>query len=359
MAGDVNIQVEDDAVVDVVLPEGMEAPSLKDLKDAATRKTEEKIAPAGDATDEAAAALAEARKATDDERRRREASDATANAERARATQAEHVAARAAEDARNAREAMQTNEMTSVLSRIENGTKTVESAKTEFTRAMEAGEFAKAADAQAKLSEAQADLSMARSKKTELETAPKPQPHEGRVEQQFQKSPFERYITESNFSPLSQSWLRSHPDCAPAQFGGNPEKNAKMMAGHYEALARNITQGSSDYYKVIEDKIDGTSEMSAASKVNQAGDADAAAPQRQQRKTPVPAAPASRDPPSADGTQRSTTVRLTPQEQEVALFSYTQKQGEDDAAWKKRAFGTYASEKVQAQAEGRIGRLTH
>jgi len=52
-------------------------------------------------------------------------------------------------------------------------------------------------------------------------------------------------------------------------------------------------------------------------------------------------------------------VRLSPAQQETALFSYTIKPGETEAAWKARALGTYARELVAAQAEGKIGRMTH
>ena len=62
------------------------------------------------------------------------------------------------------------------------------------------------------------------------------------------------------------------------------------------------------------------------------------------------------------------SVRLTPQQQEIALMSTTPRQipqangttvQESDTEYRKRAFGQYARELVAATAEGKIGRLTH
>ena len=365
MAGDLEVAVEDDAVVTVDVAglglddeqTGTKAPSLKEIKDAAgggaTPKEVKQTA-----ADEAAAALTKAQQDADAQRRTAEAANATAAAERARADEATRLAQQANEEARTAREQAKGSDLARVTSEIEGLTRDIASAKTELQRALEAAEFPKVAEAQAKLAEASADLSMAKRTKADLEAAAaRPVPaHEGRVEP-IQKAPFERYVTENNFSPAAQTWLRNHPDCVPAWAGGDPTKNAKMMAGHYDALGKSIGVNTPEYFKVIEERLGEGQQMSAASETVKAGEAIT---HQQPRKAPPVAAPPTREPPAADGSQSSPrSVRLTPQEQEVALFSYAQNKGEDETAWRKRAFGTYAVEKVKAQAEGKLGRMTH
>lgn len=371
MAGDnINIQVEDDAVVTVDLSadaelanlvgeEGVEpTPSLKETKGAVTG-TQEATPPADKRTrksaaaDEAAAALSSALQKADEERRAREAADATALAERQRADAATRLAAQSSEEARAAREEASQRGLESIVRDIEATTTEIANLEGEIVRAKEAGDFAKETSAQSKLARAAAKLDRREADKAAFEDRLTRQQTaaETVVQPQVNQSAFEHYVSQTNFAPAAQSWLRAHPDCVPPAAGGDPTKNAKMMAGHYAAVAANIPVNSPDYFRTIEEHVGIRQPTSSASETTPAA--------QQQRRTPVPAAPVSRDPPASDGRTAQHNVSLNPQQQEVALFSYPAKPGEDESSWRKRAFGTYATELLRATAEGKIGRLTH
>jgi len=314
----------------------------------------------GDAVDEAAAALTKAQQEADTHRRNAEAANATAAAERARADENARIAQDAQAREQAAREQARGGMAAQIDSDIATATREIEVAEQELIRANEAGEFAKAAKAQRELARASAKLDRREADKIAFEAnAGKTQAHEGRVEAPRHTDPFEGYLASNNFTLAAQTWLRAHRDCAPAAVGGDPVKNAKMMAGHYDALAKNLPMNSAEYFKTIEDHLGGQQMSSAAETV------EAGAEQRQQQpkprqKAPPTAAPPSREVPAADGSPgQQERIKLNALMQETALFSYPQNPGETEQAWRKRAFGTYASEYVKAKAEGKIGRLTH
>ena len=379
MAGektDTTIVVEDEGLVTVELPAGLEledgdgvdAPTLQDLKDAATAapvvepKTPKEAVqrqPRKTAVDEASEALTAS---LERERKARIASDQTAVAERQRADEATRVANETAEQNRQLQERATTSELATVTTAIDSAKGELAAAKAAFIAAHDAGDAAKMADAQEKIGDATAQIRLNTSKKTELEAAAarSKSSHEGRVEVKPTGTPFEQYIRP--FSPRAQAWLRTHPDCVPSTVGGDATKNSKMMAGHYDALASGLAEGSDEYFQKIEEHIgERDAPVSAAAVTRKAGEAEPAQRQAAPRQRQAqPSAPVTRDPPGPDGgAPVSRNVRLTPAQQEAALFSFPQNRGEDDAKWKARALGTYAREYIQARAEGKIGRLTH
>jgi hypothetical protein len=369
----VEVAVEDEATVIVDTgalglaseETGETVPSLKDMKDAANsgkQKTEPK---AKSAADEAAEALTAAQKTAEDNRRRAEAAEATMATERARADEATRIAAQNAQDATAAREEAKGGHLAIINSDIESATREIAAAEQELIRANEAGEFVKAAAAQKQLAKASAKLDRREADKVAFESGQTKAPtHEGRVEPQRQMSAFEQYVSNPNLTPSAQAWLRAHPDCVPANVGGDAEKNRKMMKGHYKALSEEIAPSSPDYFRVIEEELGLRQPMSAASTTTKAGEEVTQTQPRQpaaKPKTPIPAAPPSREPPLNDGTPTGSSERVTlnAAQQEIAMISFPQRDKEDEGAWKKRAFGTYATELVKAKAEGKIGRLTH
>lgn len=366
---DTTVEVTDEAFIEVELPPNL----LADPEDAGTvqpgtaKPAGEKTPVAKPATsvDEAAAALTEATRRADNERRAREAAEATATAERIRADNATRLAAQSAEDARGARDEVAQSQLVIITNGIEAAKGALTAAKAVFTAAHEDGNAGKMADAQADIAKAAAALDRLEDAKVTLETAPKKPTTEGRVEAPQTVNAFERYLTQGNFTPAAQNWLRQHRDCAPDFAGGDARKNATMMAAHYAALSDGIQVESPEYFRRLEERVGEQRTTSAAAEVvpAQPGSDDRPAPKPAVAAAPAarrvqPSAPPSRDVPGAPANGRQ-TVKLSGPQQEVALFSYPAKPGEDEAAHRKRAFGTYATELVKAQAEGKIGRMTH
>jgi hypothetical protein len=302
-------------------------------------------------TPEEALAQAQAYAKTQEDARR--AAEATAASERAQREQAQREAAQAREHADQQRERADNSELTVIENGIASATREVEAYEAEYTRAAEAGEFAKMASIQTKMSKASARLDRLESEKASYEAgARKTTTHEGRVEAQpqIQSNPVEQYLAQ--MAPAAQNWMRQHLDCIPANLGGDAVKNSKMMAGHYAALAASIREGSPEYFKTIEDHISPPTQQqvvdpkvaSKAAEVQTAGEV----------KKPAPSAPVTRDAPNAAGQpQRNVReVRLTKDQQEMAKVSFPHLP-------EAQAFGQYARNLIELEAEGKIGRLTH
>lgn len=363
MAGEKDevVELEDDGVVTIDIGGDAELAAAADqLANGEVVTTKEKPGAAvvqqrtskPSAADEAAAVLTQSLKNADELRK---AAEATATTERNARLATERTLSQRDQEVQAARETAAAAELQTINTGIENATRSVETLTAEIERAAEAGDFKAGAAAQAKLARASATLDRLETDKTNFESR-KPAPStEGRVVEHQQQSPFEQYV--AGFAPKAQTWLRAHPECVPAQVGGNSTKNAAMMAGHYEALAKGLTEGTDDYFKVIEEKAGYREPVSTAAEIVLAGERKPEPKPAPQQRRPAPSAPPSRDSEQTGATQRS--VRLTPQQQEVALFSATPKPGESEVAFRARAFGAYARELVSAQAEGKIGRATH
>lgn len=363
MAGESDkvIELEDEGVVTVEVGGDADLAAAADQLAAGAVVTTNKEKPGAvdvqraskpSAADEAAAVLTQSLKTAEDARR---AAEATALSERNARTTAERTLAQRDQETQQLRESAADAELRTITTGIESATRSVEALTGELERAAEAGDFKAQAAAQAKLARAAATLDRLEADKASFETGGrKPAPStEGRVVE-APGSPFERYV--AGFAPKAQTWLRAHPECVPSEVGGSATKNSLMMAGHFDALAKGLSEGSDDYFRVIEERTGYREPVSAAAEVVPAGERSPAPKPAPQRR-PAPSAPPSRD--SEPTGAQSRSVRLNPQQQEVALFSYPAKPGEDDAAWKRRALGTYARELVSAQAEGKIGRISH
>lgn len=375
MADAATVEIEDEGVVLVDVDDEAGTEQVKKVTDAgqpasAPRTRQPLPAPAN--ADEASAALTQAVKAADDARK---AAEATAQAERRRADDAARLASQREEEAKGYRERAETGELAMIESGIESTTREIAGHKADMQRAWEAGEFAAATEAQAKLSEASATLVQHKRDKANFESnSRKVQTTEGRVEApQVHQSAFEQYVSNPNMTPRSQAWLRAHPECVPSQYGGDATKNAKMMSGHYEALAKGIQPDTEAYFQTIEEHtghrapVTPVAAVSKAAEVTPAGE-EPEAPAKRQVRQAQPSAPVSRDAPGPGGAPATKSVRLTPEQQEIALLATSPREvltpdgrvvKESDADFKKRAFGQYARELMAATAEGKIGRMTH
>ena len=350
------VEVEEDGVVtvdvtdqpDLAVPEGEEA--VIEAEPKVAKPAKEKPAAKPNAADEAAAALTQAVKTADDGRK---AAEATALAERRAREEAQRLAEQRGQEAAGYREQAENSQLTIINSGIETATREVESYRAESERAMEAGEFSKATAAQAKMAKAAAALDRLEDAKINFEAGAKKMPTtEGRVEAPVGPtlSAFERYV--SDFTPQAQAWLRAHPECVPAGVGGDATKNAKMMAGHYDAIAKGYSLNSSEYFQTIEEHTGHRAPVSAAAAVKLAGEEPEVQPAAKPKpRMAQPSAPVSRDPPNGPNrTVRSVT--LTREQQEAAKMSFPHLPPD-------KALAQYARNLIELEAEGKMGRLTH
>jgi hypothetical protein len=343
---DATVELEDDNVVTVLEDDGSKPAEVKPT-----------------AADEAAAELRKSLQAAEDARR---AAEATAVAERSRADEAVRFAQQREQESKGFRDQAEVRELAIINSDIERATQAVTNAQADLERAMEAGEFSKASAAQVQLSKAAAALDRREADKAAFEVNLKRTTEAAAVRQQNTESPFEQYVR--GFGPVAQAWLRAHPECAPPNVGGNGQKNAKMMAGHYDALGRGLTEGSPEYFRNIEEHAGYREPAEAASPVSRAADVADAGGQQQRSSRPKPqvSAPVTREP--IGSPSGPTKVRLEADQQEIALLSTAPREmigpdgrvvRESESDYRKRAFAQYASELVKLKAEGKIGRLTH
>jgi hypothetical protein len=372
------IEIEEDGVVVVETEEGATTDKPIVARTTNGERTRQKTT-----ADDAAAALAQAIKATETESKAREqaessrrAAEATAMAERQRAEAAQRLADQRGQEARSYRDQAESTRLVVINTGIESATREVAAYQDEYARAMEAGEFTKAASANAKLSKASAALDRLETDKATFEAnVVRGGTTEGRVEvpQVSTEPPFEQYV--KGFAPVAQAWLRQHPECVPAFAGGDAVANAKMMLGHETAVRKGLTQGSDAYFQTIEEHTghrqpvvnttQTTSPTSSAAEVTEAG----TTARQQTRAAATPSAPVTRDPPGPGGVPTRQSVRLTPEQQEVALMSFQPRKVRDavtgrvvdepEADYRRRAFALYAENLIAATKEGKIGRMTH
>lgn len=284
------------------------------------------------------------------EKKAREAAEATAASERARAEAAERNRQQAMKDAEEYQHRAESSEMTLIDGNIAAAQSDLEAQQDAYTRAAEAGEYAKMAQIQTKIAKAAAALDRYEDAKAALEsrravqsTAPVPVPA------LQNNNPTEQFL--SSFSPIAQSWLRQHMDCLPPAYGGDAYKNASMMEGHYAATRQRIQEGTPEYFRVIEEHLGLRQPVVAPQPSPQPQETQ---PARTHTKVQH-AAPPSREAPEASGAtapRNVREVRLTKEQQEIARLTWPHKSDQE-------AFGLYATNLLAAMAEGKIGRTTH
>ena len=302
-------------------------------------------------------ALAQAQTYAKQQEEARKAAEATAANERAQREQAQRDAQQARQEAEQSLQRATSSELINIENGIAAAQREIEAHEAEYTRAAEAGEFAKMGTIQTKLSRAAAKLDRLEDQKASFDVTAattRGQTTEGRVEAPtIQPNVVEQYL--SQFSPTAQNWLRQHPECMDVRAGGDATKNSLMMAGHWAAKAKLLTEGTPEYFKVIEEHIAPPVQQrqeidpKVASK---AADIQEAGTTRTQRQV-QPSAPVTRDPPSGGGTPRNVReVRLTKDQQEMAKVSFPHLP-------EAQAYGQYARNLIELEAEGKIGRSTH
>jgi hypothetical protein len=175
-----------------------------------------------------------------------------------------------------------------------------DAAQSEYTAAMEAGDWKKAGEAQRKISRAEATKVRLEEAKADLEvqkTQPQRQPQRTEAPQ-TQTDPVEAFI--SARSPPTQAWLRAHPEDARAlALNTDPRRAAKLNAADSDAVAEGFARDSKEYFDHVEKFL-------GITKPN--GKGTNGATQTQRRAASAPVAPVAA---SAGGVSGGTEVRLS------------------------------------------------
>lgn len=340
------VQVSVDDKTADKLKEGQKA--VEAQKRTRTRVSPDPILPEGPSPDQA---LAEAQAFAKQQEDARKAAEATAIAERARADAAEQGRQQALKESQEYQERANNSELTLIENRIASAQSELTALQDSYTRAAEAGEFKTLAEIQVKMSRVAATLDRHEAMKADIEANPRQtQTTEGAVVQPQTTNAVEQHL--SQYAPAAQSWLRQHLDCLPPQFGGDATKHNKMMGGHYAALAKGFSANSEPYFKEIEAALNPPTQAQPQP-VQQPTSQAAVVQPAGERSAPPMAAPVSHDAPASSSQPRSTReVRLTKDQQEMAKLSFPHLP-------EAEAFGIYARNLLELEAEGKIGRLTH
>ena len=224
----------------------------------------------------------------------------------------------------------QTQVANSTKSTIESGIAAAkaeaDAAEEAYKVAFEAGNAAEAAKSQRRLARAEADIAMLEQAKEELPAAP--------VRQQQQPTqqadPTETFI--SQHTQRTQQWLRAHMD-----YVTDGKKNAKMVAGHWDAVGDGLTPDTDAYFDHVEKFVGlkkSDPQPADAGKTNGAGNGAATTQQTTQRRPSAPVAPVT---PSGGGVSGGTrTVTLTKGEADAATDGVTHVWNYDDPTGKNR-----------------------
>ncbi|HZS57520.1 MAG TPA: hypothetical protein VFA65_24180 [Bryobacteraceae bacterium] len=255
----------------------------------------------------------------------------TAEAERRERVAAEQRARDREQEATQYRGQVQSEQLNTIATAMEAATRETDMATVEYKRAMEAGEWDKAAEAQKAIALASARLVQLEHIKASV--PPQGQRIEGRVEQpQVQQDPTEQFI--SAFPPASQAWLRQHRDLVVKDGRGMPRLHSRVLAAHYASEDDGIRPDTPEYFSYIEGKLNPPKQVDD--------------PPPKQRQAPV-AAPVSRDG-SSNGRQRITLTK----EQVEAAHLY----GDPKKTEREREIDYWNNLKA-LEADGKIGRYQH
>ncbi len=202
---------------------------------------------------------------------------------------------------------------------IENSGIASSQAKADYQKALEAGDYAKAAEAQERLADVRANLLRLQERKAEVETrGPAPQQRQVNT-----SDPVELAVR--GMSRPSADWVRAHPE-----FIRDAALTQKMVRADARAFGEGVNRDTPEYFERVE-QILGLREAPKAPEA------------KQEAQRVSVGAPVSRDTPSlATGQPKATTIRLSAEERATAR----------DMGMTDRE---YAIEKAAAIREGQIG----
>jgi hypothetical protein len=222
----------------------------------------------------------------------------TERAARAAAETRAHEAAQAAYHAKNEVGDTNLQLVTNAINTVKNDSAAL---KSQYAAAMEAGDYAGAADVQAEMASNAAKLLQLENGKAAMEAQPK-----ATAPKQVQSDPVEALATQ--LPPRSAAWVRAHP-----QVARDTKLYQKMIAAHNIAIADGIEPETDDYYSTVEDILFKKSARTGADD-DASDDPMRDAAHRAPAAPPPPAAPVSR------GDNRN-AVRLSAAQREAAELS--------------------------------------
>lgn len=224
---------------------------------------------------------------------------------------AEQNAAQSAEAERQALTQVQSTRLDVIKTGIDTATQNKSIFKTELAAAMAAADYERAAEIQEKMADNSANLLYLNQHKEQLERAPKPA-------LRAPADPVEVFA--AKLSPISASWVRSHPE-----FVRDKMKNRQMLAADELAQGRGFAADSPEYFKDIERTLNISQpeirHTNGDATLVEDATADAAATPVAARRGAPPAAPPSRSGAGAGASSRPNVVRLTAAQREAAQIS--------------------------------------
>lgn len=217
---------------------------------------------------------------------------------------------------------------------IDSLSKDKEAARRDYSAAMQAGDFDKAAEAQDRISLANAKIVEAERGKTALEE----EARNPRQQVQPINDPADRLA--ASLSPRSADWVRKHPE-----YARDAKLNRQMVRAHEDAVDEGHSPDSDDYFSYINSKLGLTEGRQVETRQQQ---------HREASHAPV-SAPVGRDVAQSPGAQRPGTVFLKPNEVKAAIETLSPLYPK---ASRDELLKIYAQNQKDLIAEGRISRAS-
>jgi len=283
----------------------------------------------GPDSDDPDAGLTELKAQLEKEKENRRLSDERADRESRQRAEAERRAGAANAQVREASTAATSAQHDSIVNALESAKSVLAALKRDYTAAMEAGEFGKAADIQGDMSLAGArQVSLENGKRAieeQMEAAKKAPPARDQPSVTDRQEEFLRAIPAT-----SAQWIRAHPQ----YFSDARFKTKVDAAAAYLEQVEGITYENPDYYTRIEQATglrekaapaDGDVSSAAATVTERASPANGTKPAAQKpAQRVVPAAAPSRTVPNSTGNGNGKiSVTLSPEERQVARLTLT------------------------------------
>lgn len=217
---------------------------------------------------------------------------------------------------------------------IDSLSKDKEAARRDYSVAMQAGDFDKAAEAQDRISLANAKIVEAERGKTALEEEAK----NPRQPVQQINDPADRLA--ASLSPRSADWVRKHPE-----YARDAKLNRQMVRAHEDAVDEGHSPDSDGYFAYINSKLGLTEGRQVETRQQTVRDVSQA---------PL-SAPVGRDVAQSPGAQRPGTVFLKPNEVKAAIETLSPLYPK---ASRDELLKIYAQNQKDLIAEGRISRAS-
>lgn len=262
-------------------------------------------------------------------RARLQQSDAARRQAEERANAAERARAEAAGSTQDANVSF----LTSALDSVRQGLGILQA---NLSEAYAVQDFAQVAQIQVEISRHAQRESQIEAGLEQLKAMPREQPR------QMPQTPSPEQQVEAvaqQLTPNAAAWVRQHPD-----YITDPQKNARLMSAHYDAMARGMVGDSPEYIRYVEQHVGlGASTNGRDPQVERRD------PVPENRRTAPPAAPVSRAGGSQSNPQR---VTLTREEREMARETFPDELAQDPTGRKSEQ--AYARNKLILQREGRM-----